>query len=200
MGMKEGMVFAKSDPSKKLALKDIVQFSGAPILGRSIYTQDQTFERVAFASHAAEIEVDTVTGAINILHYVAAHDVGRAINPFALEQQIEGGVVMALGAALTEQLLSDVATGLPLNPNMLDYKPLSIKDAPKDIQVILVEHPKEYGVFGSHGIGEPPMSPPTPTIAAAVHNPVGPWITDMPITPPKVLPARTSSSCRESRL
>jgi CO/xanthine dehydrogenase Mo-binding subunit len=189
MDLKDGMVFAKNDPSKKVALKDVVQFAGAPILGRSIFSQDQTFERVAFASHAAEIEVDTVTGAINILKYVAAHDVGRAINPFALEQQIEGGVVMALGAALTEQLLSDVATGLPLNPNMLDYKPLTIKDAPHDIQVILIEHPKQYGVFGSHGIGEPPMSPPAPTIAAAVHNAVGVWITDMPITREKLLAA-----------
>jgi xanthine dehydrogenase molybdenum-binding subunit len=187
--LKDGMLFVKSDPSKKLALKDVVQFAGAPILGRSIYTQDQTFERVAFAAHAAEIEVDTVTGAISILRYVAAHDVGRAINPFGLEQQIEGGVVMALGATLTEQLLSDVATGLPLNPNMLDYKPLTIKDAPRDIQVILVEHPKQYGVFGSHGIGEPPMAPPAPTIAAAVYNAVGVWITDMPITREKVLAA-----------
>src|SRR5882762_883941 len=193
MDLKDGMVFAKSDAAKKVALKDVVQFAGAPILGRSIFSQDQTFERVAFASHAAEIEVDTVTGAINILHYVAAHDVGRAINPFALEQQIEGGVVMALGAALTEQLLSDVATGLPLKPNMLDYKPLTIKDAPRDIQVILVEHPKQYGVFGSHGIGEPPMSPPAPTIAAAVHNAVGVWITDMPITREKVLAALKSA-------
>jgi xanthine dehydrogenase molybdenum-binding subunit len=189
MDLKDGMLFVKSDPSKKLALKDVVQFAGAPILGRSIYTQDQTFERVAFAAHAAEIEVDTVTGAISILRYVAAHDVGRAINPFGLEQQIEGGVVMALGATLTEQLLSDVATGLPLNPNMLDYKPLTIKDAPRDIQVILVEHPKQYGVFGSHGIGEPPMAPPAPTIAAAVYNAVGVWITDMPITREKVLAA-----------
>jgi xanthine dehydrogenase molybdenum-binding subunit len=193
MDLQDGMVFAKSDPSKKVALRDVVQFSGAPILGRSIYTQDPQWERTAWAAHAAEIEVDTVTGSINVVHYVAAHDVGSAINPFALEQQIEGGVVMALGATLTEQLLSDAATGLPLNPNMLDYKPLSIKDAPKDIKVILIEHPKEYGVFGAHGIGEPPMSPPAPTIASAVYNAVGAWITDMPITREKVLAALKSA-------
>jgi xanthine dehydrogenase molybdenum-binding subunit len=115
--------------------------------------------------------------------------VGRALNPFALEQQIEGGVVMAMGAVLTEQLLSDKATGLPLNPNMLDYKPLSIKDAPRDIEVILVEHPKEYGVFGAHGIGEPPMAPGAPAITNAVYNAVGVWITDMPISREKVLAA-----------
>lgn len=191
--MTDGVLSLKSDPSKKATLKDVVQFAGAPILGRSIYTQDPQWERAAFASHAVELEVDTLTGSINILHYVAAHDVGRAINPFSLEQQIEGGVVMALGATLTEQLLADVATGLPLNPNMLDYKPLSIKDAPRDIKVILVEHPKQYGVFGAHGIGEPPMAPGAPAVAAAIYNAIGVWITDMPITREKVLAALKSA-------
>src|SRR5262249_38381547 len=119
--LKDGVLSLKSDPSKKLPLGQAVQFSGGPILGRSIYVQDPRWERTAFASHAAEVEVDTVTGSVAVLRYVAAHDVGRALNPFAIEQQIEGGVVMALGSTLTEQLLSDKTTGLPLNPNMLDY-------------------------------------------------------------------------------
>ena len=187
--LKDGMLSLKSDATKTQTLAQVVQFAGNPILGRAIYTQDPQWERTAFASHAAEVEVDTVTGSVNVTRYVAAHDVGRALNPFALEQQIEGGVVMALGATLTEQLLTDNATGLPLNPNMLDYKPLSIKDAPKDIQVILVEHPKEYGVFGAHGIGEPPMASPAPTITNAVYNAIGVWIQDMPITREKVLAA-----------
>jgi CO/xanthine dehydrogenase Mo-binding subunit len=185
--IQDGSIVLTNDSGKKATLSDVVRFAGGPILGRSIYTQDPTWERTAFAAHAAEVEVDTVTGSINVLHYVAAHDVGRAINPMGAEQQIEGGVVMALGAALTEQLLTDAATGLPLNPNMLDYKALSIKDAPRNLEVILVEHPKEYGVFGAHGIGEPPMSPPAPTIANAVHNAIGVWITDMPITRDKIL-------------
>src|SRR5437588_928925 len=185
--LQNGTLVLKSDPNQKLATEQVIQFSGGPILGRSIYSQDPTWERTAWAAHGAEIEVDTVTGSINVLKYVAAPDHGRAIHPFALEQQIEGGVVMALGATLTEQLLTDAATGLPLNANMLDYKPLSIKDAPRNIEVILVEHPKEYGVFGAHGIGEPPMASPAPTIANAVYNAIGVWITDMPITREKVL-------------
>jgi len=187
--IKDGFASLKSDPAKRLPLAQVVQFAGAPILGRSIYTQDNRWERTAWAVHAAEIEVDTVTGSIEIKRYVAAHDVGRSLNPFALEQQIEGGVVMALGAALTEQLLSDKSTGLPLNPNMLDYKPLSIKDAPKNIEVILVEHPKDYGVYGAHGIGEPPMGPPPPAIANAIYNAVGAWVLDMPFSREKVLAA-----------
>jgi CO/xanthine dehydrogenase Mo-binding subunit len=133
------------------------------------------------------VEVDTGTGSVQIMKYAAAHDIGRALNPFALEQQIEGGVVMALGAVFNEQLLTDASTGLPLNANMLDYRPPSILDVPEEIDIVLIEKPKAYGVFGAHGIGEPPMGPPAPAVAAAVHNAVGVWMESMPMTREKLL-------------
>src|SRR5437870_2845946 len=184
----DGLVFLKSPPTPKPRLADIVQFKGGPIHGKSEYIQDTIWERLAWAAHAAEVEVDTVTGSVKITKYVAAHDLGKAINPFAAKQQIEGGVVMATGAVLTEELLVDKATGLPLNPNLLDYKPLSIKDAPL-ADVIIVEKPKAYGVFGAHGLGEPPMAPPAPAIVNAVYNAVGVWVTEMPLTRDKLLAA-----------
>src|SRR5437870_5120905 len=184
----DGNVFVKSSPSTKAKLADVVQFKGGPIHGKSEFIRDTIWERLAWAAHAAEVEVDTVTGTVKITKYVAVHDLGKAINPFASKQQIEGGVVMAVGAALTEELLIDKSTGLPLNPNLLDYKPLSIKDAPL-AEVIIVEKPKAYGVFGSHGLGEPPMGPPAPTIVNAVYNAVGVWVTDMPLTRSKLLAA-----------
>ena len=95
---------------------------------------------------------------------------------------------MSLGAVLTEELLVDKATGLPLNPNLLDYKPLSIKDAPL-AEVIIIEHPKAYGTFGGHGLGEPPMAMAAPTVVNAVYNAVGAWVTDMPLTRDKLLAA-----------
>jgi xanthine dehydrogenase molybdenum-binding subunit len=184
----DGVVFLKSDPRRTLKLDQAVAARPGPVVGVSDIVPPNNWERVAWAAHAAEVEVDTLTGSIRIIRYVAAHDVGRAINPFGLEQQIEGGVVMATGAVLTEELLVDKATGLPLNPNMLDYKPLSIKDAPL-AEVILIEKPKAYGVYGAHGIGEPPMAPPAPAIVNAVYNAVGVWVTDMPITREKLLAA-----------
>jgi len=184
----DGMVFLKSTPSTKASLADVVQFKGGPIHGKSEYIQDTIWERLAWAAHAVEVEVDTVTGSVKITKYVAVHDLGKAINPFAAKQQIEGGVVMATGAVLTEELLVDKATGLPLNPNLLDYKPLSIKDAPL-ADVIIVEKPKAYGVFGAHGLGEPPMAPPAPAIVNAVYNAVGVWVTEMPLTRDKLLAA-----------
>lgn len=141
------------------------------------------------AAHAAEVEVDTVTGTVKVLKYVAAHDVGKALNPFALEQQIEGGVIMGLGAALTEELKIDAATGLPLNDNILDYKALTIKDVPRTIDIVLIEHEKEYGVYGAHGIGEPPINPPRAVLANAVFNAIGVRVDKMPITREKILAA-----------
>jgi CO/xanthine dehydrogenase Mo-binding subunit len=171
----------------KLSLETVVQGAGLPILGRSLYRQDETWERTAWAAHAVEVEVDTGIGSVKIMKFVAAHDVGKAINPFALEQQIEGGVVMALGAVFNEQLLIDASTGLPINANMLDYRPPSILDVPEEIEIALIEKPKAYGVFGAHGIGEPPMGPPAPAIAAAVYNAVGVWMESMPLTREKLL-------------
>jgi xanthine dehydrogenase molybdenum-binding subunit len=184
----DGSVFQKANPAKKLTLAQVVQFKATAIVGVSNYLQPTTWENIAVGAHAAEVEVDTVTGSVKITRYVAAHDVGKAINPFSIRQQIEGGVVMALGAVFTEELLVDKATGLPLNPNMLDYRPLSIKDAP-NTEVVIVEKPKAYGVFGAMGFAEPPMGPPAPAVVNAVYNAVGVWITDMPLTRDKLIAA-----------
>ena len=189
LDIRNGDVFDKTNPSTKVALRAVAQAAGMPILGRAIYRQDNDWERTAWAAHAIEVEVDTGTGTVTVKKVVAAHDVGRAINPFAVEQQVRGGVVMALGAVFTEELLQDAATGLPLNPNMLDYRPFSILDAPDDIEVVIIEKPKQYGVFGAHGIGEPPMGPPAAAVAAAVYSAAGIWIESMPMTREKVLAA-----------
>jgi xanthine dehydrogenase molybdenum-binding subunit len=188
LSLVDGKVFIKSDPKQSIGLADIVQFKATSIVGVSNYLQPTTWEQVALGAAAAEVEVDTVTGTVKVTRYVAAHDVGKAINPFSIRQQIEGGFVMALGAVLTEELLVDKATGLPLNPNLLDYRPLSIKDAPL-AEVIIIEHPKAYGTFGGHGLGEPPMAMAAPTVVNAVYNAVGAWLTDMPLTRDKLLAA-----------
>jgi len=182
-------VSSKVDPSIKAKIGQVVTFNGGAIIGRGVHLQDPRWERTAWAAHAAEVEVDTVTGEIKVTNYVAAHDVGRVINKMGLEQQIEGGVTMSLGSTLYEELLVDKATGLPLNGNLLDYRVPSIKDVPEKIDVILVEHPKEYGVFGAHGIGEPAMGPEGATVANAVYNATGIWFNELPITRERVIAA-----------
>jgi xanthine dehydrogenase molybdenum-binding subunit len=196
LDIRDGLVFFKDNPEVTLEIGDAVNavVPNTAVIGRGAHFHEGTWERIAMAAHAAEVEVDTVTGTVTILKYVAAHDVGRAINPFSTEQQIEGGAIMGIGAALTEELLVDFATGLPLNGNLLDYKILSIKDVPRSIDVILVEKFKEWGVYGAQGVGEPPTAVPPPTIANAVHNAIGAWVEDMPITRRKVLEALKSAA------
>ncbi len=184
-----GEVFMKARPSVRTKLEEVTGFWGLPIVGRAIYKMDRDWERTAWAAHATEVEVDTRNGSVHITRFVAAHDVGQSINSLAVEQQIEGGVVMALGAVFTEELLLDRATGLSVNPSMLDYRPLSILDVPEKIEVVVIQRPKQYGVFGAHGIGEPPMGPPAPAVAAAVFNAIGVWMDAMPITREKLLAA-----------
>jgi xanthine dehydrogenase molybdenum-binding subunit len=191
LDIKDGLVYFVEDPETTMELGDAVDavVPNTSVIGRGAHFHEGTWDRIAFAAHAAEVEVDTVTGSVKVLKYVAAHDVGKAINVQGLEQQIEGGAIMGIGAALTEGLHVDVATGLPLNGNLLDYKVLSIKDVPNVIDVVLVERPKEYGVFGAHGVGEPPTAVPPPTIANAVYNAIGAWVEHMPISRHKVLSA-----------
>lgn len=189
LDIKNGEVIIKAEPAKKLTMTEVVANANNPIIGRGAHIHDTQYEKIAFGAQAGEIEVDTVTGSIKILKYVAAHDVGRALNPFAVEQQIEGAVIMGLGAALGEENLVDQSTGLPINDNLLEYKALSIKDVPRKIDVILVQNIKKFGPYGAYGIGEPPIAMAGPVISNAIYNAVGVRLESMPMTRVKLLAA-----------
>ncbi len=140
----------------------------------------------AFGAHGVKVKVDEETGKVQVLDYVAAHDVGRAINPLLLEGQVYGGVVMGLGYALTEEVL--VRDGENMNANFRDYKLFTAKDA-INIKAPVIETDDEHGPFGAKGIGEPGCVPTAPAIANAIYDAVGVRIKDLPITPEKVLAA-----------
>jgi CO/xanthine dehydrogenase Mo-binding subunit len=192
LDISRGVIFIKATPDKKVQIRDVVSFAGNPILGKGAHVHETTWLRMAWAAGVAEVEVDTATGSIHVVKYTTAHDVGRILNPLGLKQQIEGGAIMGIGAALTETLMRDKATGVPLNPNLLDYKVLSIKDVPP-IDIVMVEKPKNYGVFGAHGIGEPPISSPAAAIINAVYNAIGVWVEDLPLTRARVLAAMSKA-------
>lgn len=141
-----------------------------------------------FAAQVAEVEVDTETGQVEVLKMVAAHDVGKAINPMQVEGQIEGALHHGIGYGLTEEVVSDKTTGRVLNPNFLDYKILSALDMPK-VETIIVEPIDPNGPFGAKGCGEPGLVPTAPALANAVYNAVGVRINDLPLTPEKILKA-----------
>ncbi|OGQ11112.1 MAG: hypothetical protein A2026_19965 [Deltaproteobacteria bacterium RBG_19FT_COMBO_46_12] len=148
----------------------------------------------AYGTHGVEVEVDKETGQVKILRYVAAHDVGRAINPMLLEGQVYGGATQGIGYALTERLI--LQNGKVMNPNFLDYKMLTAKDVPK-IETIVIETDDPFGPFGAKGIGEPGLVPTAPAIANAIYDAVGVRIKDLPITPEKVLAALKEKSSQK---
>jgi len=142
----------------------------------------------SFAADFVEVEVDTRTGAVRVVKLVAVHDLGRAINALAAENQIEGGAIQGIAFALTEEQIIDKATGVSINPSYLDYKVLTFKDFP-EIVPIMVESVDPYGPFGARGIGEPPYSVPAPAITNAVYNAIGVRFSEIPLTRGVVLAA-----------
>jgi CO/xanthine dehydrogenase Mo-binding subunit len=134
----------------------------------------------------AEVEVDTKTGLVRVRKCIAIQDVGKSINPLGVEGQMEGGIVMGVGYALTERIL--YKDGQVQNPNLVDYKIPTALDAP-DVRTILVEEPDPTGAFGAKGVGEACLIPVAPAIANAIYDAVGVRIRELPITPEKVLKA-----------
>ncbi|MGP8246214.1 MAG: xanthine dehydrogenase family protein molybdopterin-binding subunit [Bryobacteraceae bacterium] len=140
-----------------------------------------------FCATFAEVEVDTETGQVRVLHLATAVDPGTAINPMQAEGQVEGAVTQGLGYALTEELTLDAA-GRPVNPNFLDYKIFGAKDMPK-LTTILVETDEPLGPYGAKSISEVPINGPAPAIANAIFHAVGVRIRKLPIRPEDVLRA-----------
>ena len=120
-----------------------------------------------------------------MLRLVAAHDVGRAINPTIVDGQIEGGVVQGLGYALAEGLLIDPHNGAVLNGNHRDYRVPLAADCPP-IETILIETFEPSGPFGAKGAGEPGIIPTTAAVANAILPAIGTCPTELPLTPERV--------------
>ncbi len=139
-----------------------------------------------FGAQMAEVEVDVETGIVRVLRLACANDVGRAINPMAVEGQIEGGAQMGLGYALTEEVL--VKDGRILNPDFLDYRLFTSADMP-EIETIIIETDDPGGPFGAKGVGEMGGTPTAAAIANAIYDAVGVRMTQVPMTPERILAA-----------
>jgi len=194
-------VFSTREPEKRLELGKLLRKahfspSGQMLMAEYFYDPanenlDKTFRgnlsmTYTFGAHGVRVKVDRETGKVKVLKYVAAHDVGKAINPMLLEGQVYGGALMGIGYALTEQLLLD--KGQVMNPNFRDYKILTAKDA-VDVETCIVETLDKDGPFGAKGIGEPGCVPTAPAIANAIYDAVGVRMRELPMTPERVLAA-----------
>lgn len=139
----------------------------------------------AFGAQGAEVEVDTETGEVKIIHLVAAHDVGKVLNPQTLKGQIYGALAQGVGYALYEKLESH--EGRITNPNFRDYKIPRVSEMNFPVDIEFIETNDRFGPFGAKGVAEPGLVPTAPAIANAIFDAVGVRIRDLPITPEKIL-------------
>ena len=151
-----------------------------------------------FAAQFAEVEVDTETGRVRVLRFVAAHDSGRIINPRLAESQIEGGVIQGIGYALFEERVLDESLGVPLNPTMHDYKIPTLPDLPKIDAVFVPGSDTIANHTGAKGLAEPPIIGVAPAIANAVRDAIGVDVTELPLSPWRVASALARGSAERA--
>jgi len=202
----EGKIYVKSNPRRfvtvaQAAAKPMYDYArnfpmGVPISASACYTDPVSewpdkatgYGNISaawiFGAQVAEVEVDTETGQVTVLNVVSAHDVGKAINPMAIEGQLEGGIAQGVGMALTESVMWE--KGNVLTQQLADYKLPTALDVPK-ITTILVETNDPEGPFGAKGVGEAGIIPTAPAIANAIYDAVGVRIRELPMTPDKIL-------------
>lgn len=137
----------------------------------------------SFAAQAAEVEVDTITGEVRVLRVIAASDVGTVVNPLGLQGQVEGGVMMGLGNALTEEFILD--EGRVVTDHLARYRIPGIMLTP-EITSIVVEHPTAQGPYGAKGVGEVSSIPTTPAITNAIYHAVGVRVDRLPVDQEKI--------------
>jgi xanthine dehydrogenase molybdenum-binding subunit len=201
LDIKDSVIYVKAEPSKRIPVKEIVreeqcvQFTTHPPIieweWHSQLLEQEKFEerpRLCRQAHFMEVEIDTETGEIEITKVVIVNDVGKAINPEAVNGQQYGGMYMAAGRSLFEEVIWDKPTGVMLNGNLLDYKIATILDC-GPISPVILETRMGYGPYGAEGIGEDVADHAASLLGPAVHNALGVWIDDFPITPERILKA-----------
>ncbi len=181
---------------------DVTDAQTACVLaGRGTFDPDTTpldadgqgvpYQTYAFGAQIATVDVDPALGTVKVRRIVAAHDVGRAINPTQVEGQIHGGIAQGLGMALMEAYVPG------RTENLHDYLIPTAGDMP-EIECLLIEDPEPSGPYGAKGVGEPALIPTAPAILGAIRDAVGVRLTQLPATPDRVraaiVAARQSTS------
>jgi CO/xanthine dehydrogenase Mo-binding subunit len=138
-----------------------------------------------YVAQAVEVIVDTETGQITVENVISTHDVGKAINPDQVVGQIEGGVIQALGYVLTENFIQE--DGYVKTDKLSTYLIPTVQDVPKTLKSVVMEDPDPNGPWGALGMAEMPYIPFAPAVTAAVHDAIGIWFDDFPLTPERVL-------------
>ncbi len=184
---KAGRFSSRANRRKSLTLSEVVAASGGPVTASIDLEVPRKGSSTSFVAQVAEVEVDPETGQVKLHRFVTAHDVGTIINPIAHQGQIDGGVMMAIGATLMEELIDD--GGKITTTNLGEYKLPNIADIPR-LKTILVHSPGGPGPYEAKAIGEMANVSPPAAIANAVDDAVGVRLFDLPITAEKIFKAQ----------
>lgn len=157
--------------------------TGGAISGRA--NINATGAGPGFGTHICDVEVDPETGYVTVLRYTAIQDVGKAIHPSYVEGQLQGGAVQGIGWALNEEYVYG-EDGRLQNTGFLDYRMPVASDLPM-IDTVVVEVPNPGHPYGVRGVGETPIVPPLAAVANAVSHAIGKRVTDLPLSPPRLL-------------
>jgi CO/xanthine dehydrogenase Mo-binding subunit len=189
--LRGGEVVSKADPASKLVIGQIQAFGRRGLLVGIGYRGPNPQGKAVnpFGAQFAEVEVNTRTGEIKVLRFLAAHDSGRIMNAKMFENQVSGGITMGIGFALTEDRVMDPQLGKVLTANLHDYKLPTALDAPADKTVMAIDPHDTFSNTGAKGVGEPSTIPTAPAIANAVFHATGLRLTDAPMSPARVLRA-----------
>ena len=136
-------------------------------------------------AEAAIVEVDTETGHVHLIDLICADDVGKVINRQQVIGQVEGAVVQATGYAVLENFVQ--TEGIVQTEHFSTYLIPGVLDIPERVHSLILEYPDPNGPWGARGMAEMPYIPLAPAVTAAVHNAVGVWIDEFPLTPERVL-------------
>jgi CO/xanthine dehydrogenase Mo-binding subunit len=197
---KDRLIYDRENPSKSVEFKAVAarcMANGKRLIGQGWWApppatldpetgQGNPYFVYTYSTHMAEVIVDIETGEVEVKDFVTAFDVGKAINPLAVEGQIEGGVAMGLGYALMEKLA--IEEGVIQNLHLGEYLIPTSLDVPK-IRSVILEVGNKYGPYGAKGIGEMPNIPATPAILNAIANACGGRIRSLPADPESVFRA-----------
>ena len=191
-----GYVFLKSDPSKRASFKDIMATIPNVIIGSATAVTPAGWAQRTFGASFTELEVDLDTGDVNVLDYLAAHDVGKIINQLGVEQQFEGGLMFGFGFMLHEELRLDPQLGFPIGNNWENYAMPTALEVPQRTRAVYVESVDKIGPFGAKGIGEPACTAPVASIANAVYNAIGVRFFQLPLDRGRLLEAIQAKGLR----
>lgn len=200
LDIRDSMIFEKANPGSRKTVAEVANgfWNADPAIAHPVMpaltgltSEGKPDPRLYFMSrqaHFLEVEVDTETGAVSVVNLVCVNDVGQVFNARGAEGQQYGGAIMALGRNATEEKICCPRTGVGLNFDHIGYQIGTMNDYPT-IQCLLNESHLGYSAYGSCGIGENVGAALSGIAAGAVHNAIGKWILDYPITPDKVLRA-----------